>query len=301
MNMNDVLNAGLAVTILKKLKKDQESSIDELYRNIGSLDENEVVRGPAGRKGEQGEVGPSGPPGPIGPKGETGRRGPRGTPGKDGKDLTEDFSLLKQNVNEVIDKSQSELSEFITKTNEQIEAFEKRTTDLVNKNSEATKKDIEDLVKRFNKFVRTVSDQISSLDGGGGSSSGGGSVNILQMDDVEFARRHEVTSDSVLIFDETTQKFKTELLTDVLLRLGAGSLLGGPQSLDIPVLSGTESTITFSDYNIASIVSYEAREISTNRLVSINATITDNDITFDAFIDLSNFKITISYIAVPTI
>jgi hypothetical protein len=61
-------------------------------------------------------------------------------------------------------------------------------------------------------FVKNVNKSLGEI-------GGGGSVNILQMDDVEFKKRHLVEGESLLIFDSEKSKFVSESFTDIIDRL----------------------------------------------------------------------------------
>lgn len=68
--------------------------------------------------------------------------------------------------------------------------------------------------KDFESWRNIVNRQLSSI-------GGGGSTNILQMDDVEFKKRHEIEGDAILIFDSAKNKFVSESFLDILDRLKA--------------------------------------------------------------------------------
>lgn len=168
--------------------------------------------GVAGPKGDAGEKGDRGEIGPAGPAGEQGLKGDKGEPGKDGADV--DRKEIDKYVNELfdsmhqqLDKKQIELNEAldVNQTNE-LEEFKKKITKLVSDN--------------IQKHKNMIDAKVSSRDWA--SSAGGGSVNILQMDDVEFKKRHQVEGDAILIFDETKQKFISESFNDIIERLQVG-------------------------------------------------------------------------------
>jgi len=168
--------------------------------------------GVAGPKGDAGEKGDRGEIGPAGPAGEQGLKGDKGEAGKDGADV--DRKEIDKYVNELfdsmhqqLDKKQVELNEAldVNQTNE-LEEFKKKITKLVSDN--------------IQKHKNMIDAKVSSRDWA--SSAGGGSVNILQMDDVEFKKRHQVEGDAILIFDETKQKFISESFNDIIERLQVG-------------------------------------------------------------------------------
>ena len=463
MNIDDLLNTGFALSLFKKLKQEQQQSINELREDISSLvplqgpqgekgergeigprgpigltgapgvrgekgeqgeqgpqgEQGEIgpqgiqgpqgetgpqgiqgIQGPQGEtgpqgipglqgekgdrgekgdKGDRGDVGPQGPQGPQGDKGETGPRGPKGEKGEkgepgaqgpqgpqgpqgekgeDGKSIDENeiklfIESLVDSAKEEIEKKHDEYIVISAGSNEEsLVEFKKKLT-----------VDIDRILEKHKKII----DAKVAQSGWGSTSSGGGSTRILDNDDVIFKQIADVDSDSILIFDPVTNKFKTEVITDALDRLGyetgsggsggVGNIIGGTgidveltansatidlanttvtpgtygDSSNIPqitvdqqgrltevtsipvstdssvgggdvlqlkdlVLSGNTSSVTFADYEIDSIVSYIAKDISTNKVVSLDVNITENDISFESFIDLSNFKITISYI-----
>ena len=51
---------------------------------------------------------------------------------------------------------------------------------------------------------------------GGGGSSGGGSANVLDNDDVIFARLENVLNNSVLVFDTSVRKFQAVSIVDLI-------------------------------------------------------------------------------------
>ena len=56
---------------------------------------------------------------------------------------------------------------------------------------------------------------VAAAYGASGGSAGGGSVNILQQDDVVFARPQDVANNSVLVFDQSLNKFNTVSLNSL--------------------------------------------------------------------------------------
>lgn len=215
--------------------------------------------GPAGPKGDTGPRGEKGSKGDRGEKGERGEIGPQGPKGEDGKDYRNEFEQA-------------------------IEQFNKRLTEnttVVNQNVE-----------------RTLSNLQKSL----ASLGGGGSYKLLDNADVVKTNLSSVSNDSILIFDQSQKKFKTESLLEALNRSGFNPGNGGSSypsdvtKVSISNLSGTSTSVLFEDYSIESIVSYIVKDKTTNRVVSVDATITDTEISFDASIDFSNLTVDISYL-----
>ena len=160
-------------------------------------------RGQRGLKGERGERGEQGEQGLQGPIGPTGEKGEKGDPGEDA-----DITPVKEEIENFIETARKSLDDLRVNLNEAAE--EKET------NFEKFKKQFQkNLETDLNKFKQNVLSQMSNM-------AGGGSVNILQMDDVTFQKRHEVEGDAILIFDATTQKFQSESFNDIIERLQVG-------------------------------------------------------------------------------
>ena len=312
MNVNDLLNTGFAVSLFKKLKKEQQQSIHELREDITSLiptqgdkgdkgDKGDTgkqgpmgpigpqgtkgergdqgipgekgpqgdqgpqgiqgeqglqgpkgdkgnkgdtgLQGPRGEKGSRGEkgdkgdkgdrgdVGPEGPQGPrgdtgetgsIGPKGEKGEKGdagPQGPKGDKGEKGDPGKSVNKEElisyINETINTTKSTLTELQEQYNSQIDAT---NTEQLETFKKKLRSDIDKVLEQHKKFI----DMKVAQSGWGSTSSGGGSVNILQMDDVEFKKRHQVEGDAILIFDQEKKKFVSESFNDIIQRLQIG-------------------------------------------------------------------------------
>lgn len=346
--------------------------------------------GPKGDQGPQGEVGPAGPIGPkgdkgdkgeqgiVGPKGDTGEAGPQGPKGDKGDQGLQgevgpkgdkgdpgqsvNKEELVSYINEVIDLTKSSLAQLQkdyttkinTSTTKQLEQFKTKL-----------RSDIDTVLEQHKKFI----DMKVAQSGWGSTSSGGGSTQILDNDDVVFKQIADVLSDSILIFDPVSKKFKTEVITEALDRLGYETGGGGPgnivagtgidvdatansatisledttvtpgtygNSLTVPKITvdqqgrltnveevqitssggdtgadikqltnlsfaGNTSTILYEDYQIESIVSYIVKDATTSKIVSLDTTVGANSISFESFVDLSNFLIDISYIKTLTI
>jgi len=187
-------------------------------------------KGDAGPKGDKGDVGPAGPKGEKGDKGEKGEKGDKGDTGPQGErgpkgekgdpaDLTPVFEQLLSQLNEENLKNDTSFTDLLS----QFEALKVEVNQRIASLSTTDDKFKQDLIQQIERFKSQVSTRMSQW----ASSAGGGSVNILQMDDVEFATRNDVSSNSVLIFDEATRKFKAEVITDALDRLGYSPGAGG--------------------------------------------------------------------------
>jgi hypothetical protein len=170
--------------------------------------------GPQGERGETGATGDVGPAGPQGPKGEKGDQGEKGEKGDRGevgqsvdkKEIEEQINNLFEDAKTYLDSQQKQLQESLDAT--QLQDLTEFKTKL--------KKEVSDTIEQHKKFIDT---QISNK---WASSAGGGSVNILQMDDVEFKKRHLVEGDAILIFDDTKKKFVSESFNDIIERLQVG-------------------------------------------------------------------------------
>jgi len=212
MNMNEILNTGFLVSLFKKFKNEINESVDDVYRKIGNLDSTTVIRGPEGQKGEKGEQGLIGEQGPPGPQGKQGLRGVRGYPGKDGRDFTPEIALFDKTLTETTQANEQKINKFISETKKEMKLFEDKLSATFYTTEKDNDAKIKDISVKFNNFVKTVNKSLGAI-------GGGGSVNILQMDDVEFKKRHLVEGNSVLIFDSEKQKFISESFTDIIDRL----------------------------------------------------------------------------------
>lgn len=168
-------------------------------------------KGDRGEKGEKGDAGPSGPKGEKGERGDTGAQGPKGEDGQDGRDA--DQEQIKEQINTLFDEAKNYLDTQQKNLQEQLDATQLQ--DLTEFKAKLTK-EVSDTIEKHKKFIDS---QISNK---WASSAGGGSVNILQMDDVKFQKRHEVEGDAILIFDAVTQKFQSESFNDIIERLQVG-------------------------------------------------------------------------------
>ena len=139
------------------------------------------ARGQRGQKGTKGDTGDTGKQGPKGVKGDTGETGKQGPKGKRGeKGETGETPDMEQALKELQDALEKKHDKFSTQINKDVQ-----------------------------KFKGTI---ISTQ-------SGGGSVRILDNDDVEFKRVHQVEGDAILIFDAVKKKFVSETLESILQRL----------------------------------------------------------------------------------
>ena len=206
--MDSLLNNAFVISVLKKLRNEQDHKIDELYRKVGSLEESVVIRGPSGPKGSKGDKGEIGPRGMLGEQGPHGPQGPRGPMGPmpDIKPLYEKTDELMAAAKQDLARLQSDLEQQVGANNQYVKQFSKEFEDKME--------------KAFNEYKAFVNMQIAK--GLPGSSAGGGSVNILQMDDVEFKKRHQVEGDAILIFDQQKKKFVSESFNDIIQRLQIG-------------------------------------------------------------------------------
>lgn len=208
MNMDSLLNNAFVVSVLKKLRKEQDGKIDDLFRRLGHLEESAIVRGPIGPKGSRGDKGDIGPrgmigeQGPVGPKGEIGPQGPPG-----------DITPLKESAQQFIESTREELRKLENELKNQVGSNEQYIKQF-------TKEFETKIEKNLSEYKAFVNMQVAK--GMGSTSSGGGSVNILQMDDVEFKKRHQVEGNAILIFDQNKKKFVSESFNDIIERLQIG-------------------------------------------------------------------------------
>jgi len=170
------------------------------------------IQGPKGDKGDKGE---SGPKGEKGEKGEPGEIGPAGPAGAAGPDFTSQFNNLYSEINTKIEESEKRHLDFIEQTKEEINTLEKQLKDNLDNSSSSDTKFKRELEKQFNDFKQNINTRMGQW----ASSAGGGSVNILQMDDVQFQKRHEVEGDAILIFDANIKKFVSESFSAIIDRL----------------------------------------------------------------------------------
>lgn len=152
-------------------------------------------RGPQGLKGLKGDVGKQGPQGIQGKKGDPGKQGPEGKVGAKG---------LKGDKGSKGDRGAKGPKG--DKGSPGKPGKDGKTPDIKPYVTRAT--------EDFEKWKKIVNMQLSSI-------GGGGSTNILQMDDVEFKKRHQVEGDAILIFDSAKTKFVSESFLDILDRLKA--------------------------------------------------------------------------------
>ena len=167
------------------------------------------LQGIQGEKGDKGDPGRDGERGPQGEQGERGLQGEQGTQGPQGKRGPRGYKGEKGEKGD------------IGPTGPQGERGERG--DKGDKGEDA---DIEVPVKKmeteFGKLTQQMIQHVNrsltsiAMSAGGGGSGGGGSVNILDNDDVVFARPSEVLQDSVLVFDTTVNKFRAVPIIDLI-------------------------------------------------------------------------------------
>lgn len=149
-------------------------------------------KGPTGSKGDKGDKGPKGDKGDKGsqglkgPKGEKGPKGPKGDKGEKGPQGPKGDKGSKGAKGDTGPAGK----------------------DGVNFDSDT-------FYKEFNTYKARLNQQLSTI-------GGGGSTKILDNDDVEFKRRHEVEGDAILIFDSAKQLFVSESFNDIIERLQVG-------------------------------------------------------------------------------
>lgn len=168
------------------------------------------IAGPVGPKGDKGDTGDVGP---IGPKGDKGDTGPKGDKGKDGKSVKKEelLSYIDESINSTRSKLQSLHEDYTVTVNAD-------TTSKLEEFKRKFREEIDRILEQHKKFL----DMKVAQSGWGSTSSGGGSVNILQMDDVEFKKRHEVEGNAILIFDAEKKLFVSESFNDIIERLQIG-------------------------------------------------------------------------------
>jgi hypothetical protein len=212
MDINSILTNGFIVSLFKKFRSELNESVDDIYRKIGNSDGLTVVRGPQGPEGPIGEQGLIGEQGPIGPIGSKGLKGERGIPGKDGVDYTKEILEFDQRLIQTTQLTENEVRYFIKETKSELSDFEVKLTGAFESNKKDSTAAIKDISTKFNLFVKNVNKSLGEI-------GGGGSVNILQMDDVEFKKKHLMEGESLLIFDTSKGKFVSESFTDIIDRL----------------------------------------------------------------------------------
>lgn len=169
-------------------------------------------KGDKGYKGDEGPMGPAGVQGKRGLKGAKGAKGSKGDPGPPGTDadareIEAKFDEYAVKMAVILDEIRQEINNTSESSRTYVTDFEQQLRADINKNFESYRKMIDAKVAQS---------------GWGSTSSGGGSVNILQMDDVEFKKRHQVEGDSILIFDSAKKKFVSESMNDIIQRLEIG-------------------------------------------------------------------------------
>lgn len=182
-------------------------------------------RGPKGDKGDNGDIGP------IGPKGDQGEKGEKGDPGQ-----SVSKEELKDYINEIIESAKRELTTLQEGVNSSIDAS---TLEKLTSFEDRFRKEVSDNIEQFKKFINI---QVAQS-GWGSTSSGGGSVNILQMDDVEFKKRHEVEGNAILIFDANKRKFVSETLQSIIDRLELN--IGAALEVQYDKLVDTDGAYTY--------------------------------------------------------
>jgi hypothetical protein len=248
MDMN-LLNTGFTAALYKKVLKilekrmsDADEKIDNKIEEIarfsriteselqeGTVRPIHILQGSQGERGRAGQTvtGSAGKRGLPGDRGMRGMRGMRGKGGTDGvnPDVTPFVEELRMTLEKSVTGTLIEVAD--DKINQKVNIHADKIQKTVDDNYKITEKMIERKIGLLNKNVRAelgglkiqISDMISAGHAGGGGTSGGGSVNILQMDDVQFLKRHQVEGNSILIFDAEKKKFVSESLGSILLRL----------------------------------------------------------------------------------
>lgn len=168
------MNPLLFVGLLEKTKNDVFDYIQKIIiEKVGSGGE---VNYTVGLPGEQGPAGPQGPAGRDGKDGRDGLRGPMGPEGpagkdgRDGRDGRDGKDGIIPDVQPFLDEIKDQYSKL------QSSLIAKVNMTLLNKSA-------------------------------GGGSSGGGSSRILDNDDVEFKRLDQMSTNAILIFDQSKKKF----------------------------------------------------------------------------------------------
>ena len=172
-------------------------------QGIPGIDGKDGKDGAPGEKGEKGEPGPRGERGDIGPQGPKGDTGPQGIQGEPGTPADEE--AIRKEIEEFVSKTENNISEFTKQIGEKVDDSDKYLKDFELK----LKRDLE----------KSLNEMRARIANGWGGSSGGGSVRILENDDVEFKKRHQVEGDAILIFDAAKQKFVSESFQSVIDRL----------------------------------------------------------------------------------
>jgi hypothetical protein len=167
------------------------------------------AQGPSGQRGVKGEKGDTGPQGKRGEKGEIGARGQKGAKGAKGDKGDTGAQGPKGEKGAKGDKGAKGAK------GDKGDKGEKGDTPEID--LDPIKKDLE---KNFETFTTKLNTDVQKFKGNIiSTSSGGGSVRILDNDDVEFKRVHQVEGNAILIFDSVKKKFVSESLESILQRL----------------------------------------------------------------------------------
>ena len=245
MDFNLII-AGFATALHKKMNKLLERKMSEVDEKIdnkmeeisrfskitdqelkeSSLQPIHILKGSRGERGLAGEA-VIGPQGNRGKGGKRGLQGMRGKGGQDGvsPDVTPFVEELRATLEKSVTGSLIEIAD--SKINEAVKIHSDKIQKTLDDNYISAEKLVDRKIGLLNQNLRSelgglkiqISDMISAGHAGGGGTSGGGSVNVLQMDDVQFSKRHEVEGNSILIFDANKKKFVSESFSDILARL----------------------------------------------------------------------------------
>jgi hypothetical protein len=243
MDLN-ILNTGFATALYKKMLKilekrmsDVDEKIDNKFEEIarfskitekelqeGFVQPIHILKGSQGERGAAGKAvtGLTGLTGKSGIRGVRGKKGMRGKGGTDG--VNPDVKPFVEELRITLEKSVTgtliEVAD--SKINKAINIRASKIQKTVDDNYISTEKLVDNKIGLLYKNIRTelggLKIEISNIITAG-HSGGGGSVNILQMDDVQFSKRHQVEGNSILIFDAGKKKFISESLESILNRL----------------------------------------------------------------------------------
>lgn len=254
--------------------------------------------GPIGPQGPQGIQGPAGLQGPIGPRGEIGPQGLQGLQGERGEKgerglqgvqgLRGPQGLQGPKGDKGDPGATPDLEPLLNKL----------ISDIDRK-----------LEEKYLEINRTISGRLTAISTNISGTSGGGSYKLLDNADVEYASLDTLSNDTVLIYDAQKRKFVAQSIIEVLERSGynpsgntnintGGDLI----TTSFTTLTGTNPVINFQEHQIDTLVSYVVKDKQTNRVVSVDVTVTDTSLLFETFEEFSfdNFTVDITYLSVPS-
>ncbi|MCK9369354.1 hypothetical protein M0R04_05395 [Candidatus Dojkabacteria bacterium] len=173
--------------------------------------------GLTGLTGITGTAGKDGKDGKPGRDGKDGLNGKDGLPGKDGLDGKElDIAPLKEELLTFIESLKRDFDFLNESISQKVDVYKSDTEKNNGLVQENVKKYITDNEKSIREFKNQMYQRTTI---GWGEGTPGGSVRILDNEDVEFKKRHQVEGDAILIFDADKQKFVSESIQSIMDRI----------------------------------------------------------------------------------